>query len=205
MARWPERAGLNEPAESPGDWVLEEAGGSYPSAPSGFLLKRGQPLARTGTADTFASRPLRITAVAPKSSSTVNPTTTFSEWISGAIEQGVKPEQALAVVGLGLMRGMASTGAELPLLELDAEVEGSATVSTLKGRLEAISLAVQTGAPLTTQEVTLLLGARPGTAVVRRAGLTAQRLSRNVWQLSRSSDERSTPSVGFSDGFRRRL
>ncbi|CAK6696295.1 hypothetical protein BBFGKLBO_02021 [Synechococcus sp. CBW1107] len=148
---------------------------------------------------------MRITAVAPKSSSTVNPTTTFSEWISGAIEQGVKPEQALAVVGLGLMRGMASTGAELPLLELDAEVEGSATVSTLKGRLEAISLAVQTGAPLTTQEVTLLLGARPGTAVVRRAGLTAQRLSRNVWQLSRSSDERSTPSVGFSDGFRRRL
>lgn len=208
MARWPERAGLNEPAESPGDWVLEEAEGSYPSAPSGFLLKRGQPLARTGTADTFTARPLRINAVASKSSSTVNPaatTTTFSEWISGAIEQGVKPEQALAVVGLGLMRGMASTGAELPLLELDAEVEGTATVSNLKGRLEAISLAVQTGAPLTTQEVTLLLGARPGTAVVRRAGITAQRLSRNVWQLSRTSDERSTTSVGFSDGFRRRL
>lgn len=206
VARWPERAGLNEPAQSPGDWVLEEAEGSYPSGPSGFLLKRGRPLARTGSADTFASRPLRITAVASKSSSTVNPaTTTFSEWISGAIEQGVKPEQALAVVGLGLMRGMASTGAELPLLELDAEVEGSATVSTLKGRLEAISLAVQTGAPLTTQEVTLLLGARPGTAVVRRAGITAQRLSRNVWQLSRVNDDRSIPSVGFSDGFRRRL
>lgn len=33
--------------------------------------------------------------------------------------------------------------------------------------------------------MTLLLGARPGTAVVRRAGITAQRLSRNVWQLSR--------------------
>nr|WP_255441619.1 MULTISPECIES: hypothetical protein [unclassified Synechococcus] len=111
----------------------------------------------------------------------------------------------MAVVGLGLMRGMASTGAELPLLDLDAETEGSATVSTLKGRLEAISLAIQTGAPLTTQEVTLLLGARPGTAAVRRAGISAQRLSRNVWQLSRASDERSTPSVGFNDGFRRRL
>ncbi len=165
------------------------------------------------------SRPLRISAVASKSSSTVNTATTvnptgsvrsetqesFSEWISGAIEQGVKPEQALAVVGLGLMRGMASTGAELPLLELDAEAEGSATVSSLKGRLEAISLAVQTGAPLTTQEVTLLLGARPGTAVVRRAGITAQRLSRNVWQLSRAGEERTSASVGFSDGFRRRL
>ena len=157
--------------------------------------------------------------MASKSSSTVNSPssvkstgsvrseaqTSFSEWISGAIEQGVKPEQALAVVGLGLMRGMASTGVELPLLDLEAEAEGSATMLTLKGRLEAISLAVATGAPLTTQEVTLLLGARPGTAVVRRAGITAQRLSRNVWQLSRASDERSAPSVGFSDGFRRRL
>jgi hypothetical protein len=130
---------------------------------------------------------------------------TFSEWISGAIEQGVKPEQALAVVGLGLMRGMAGGGVDLPLLDLEGESEGSATLQSVKGRLEAISLAIQTGAPLTTQEVTLLLGARPGTAVVRRAGITAQRISRNVWQLSRASDERSGSLGGFSDGFRRRL
>jgi hypothetical protein len=145
------------------------------------------------------------TTVNPAGSVSSETQASFSEWISGAIEQGVKPEQALAVVGLGLMRGMASTGADLPLLELDAEAEGSATVSTLKGRLEAIALALQTGAPLTTQEVTLLLGARPGTTVVRRAGITAQRLSRNVWQLSHAAEERPSASVGFSDGFRRRL
>ncbi len=129
----------------------------------------------------------------------------FSEWISGAIEQGVKPEQALAVVGLGLLRGMGG-GVDLPLLDGEGDGEGSATVQALKGRLEAISLAIHTGAPLTTQEVTLLLGARPGTAVIRRAGVTAQRLSRNVWQLSRSSgDERSSSGSAFGEGFRRRL
>jgi hypothetical protein len=131
----------------------------------------------------------------------------FSEWIAGAIEQGVKPEQALAVVGLGLMRGMGSAGFDPPVLDADfVEAEGSAAVTPLKERLEAISLAIQTGAPLSTQEVTLLLGARPGRSSVRRAGVVAERISRNVWQLSRAgSDDRPAISPTFSEGFRRRL
>ncbi len=129
----------------------------------------------------------------------------FSDWIAGAIEQGVKPEQALAVVGLGLMRGMGNAGFDLPLLDQEGDTDGSAGVAALKARLEAINLAIQTGAPLSTQEVTLLLGARPGTTQVRRAGVSATRISRNVWQLSRASGEERTPAPGFSEGFRRRL
>jgi hypothetical protein len=50
------------------------------------------------------------------------------------------------------------------------------------------------------------MGARPGAPLVERGGLTARRLARNVWKLSRSSDEdRSDRGLAFSDGFRRRL
>ncbi len=146
----------------------------------------------------MASTPTRSAAAVAQPSDG----TSFSEWISGAIEQGVKPEQALAVVGLGLMRGMGSGAVDLPLFE--GEMEGEANVQVLKNRLETISLAIDTGAPLSTQEVTQLLGARPGTAVVRRAGVTARRLSRNVWQLSRSSETERT-AAGYNEGFRRRL
>jgi hypothetical protein len=131
----------------------------------------------------------------------------FAEWIAGAIEQGVKPEQALAVVGLGLMRGMSNGEFELPLLDNGPDADGDgAELVRLKERLDAIALAIKTGAPLTTGEVALLLGARPGSAVVRRAGVVAERISRNVWQLSRSSsDERSAVTPMFNEGFRRRL
>ena len=64
-------------------------------------------------------------------------------------------------------------------------------------------LALDTGAPLSTAEVTLLLGARPGAPVVQRGGLRARRLSRNVWKLSRAAEEGERG--GFSEGFRRRL
>ena len=66
-----------------------------------------------------------------------------------------------------------------------------------------MQLALDTGAPLSTAEVSLLLGARPGSSVVQRGGLRARRLSRNVWKLSRAAEE--TERGGFSEGFRRRL
>jgi hypothetical protein len=131
----------------------------------------------------------------------------FSDWITGAIDQGVKPEQALAVVGLGLMRGMGGADYGLPLFDSEtSSQDGPIPVQAIKARLESIALAIETGAPLSTQEVTLLIGARPGNAKVRRAGVVAERIGRNVWQLRRSrGDERETATPVFSEGFRRRL
>jgi hypothetical protein len=87
------------------------------------------------------------------------------------------------------------------------EDSGRPDLQALRQRLEVIQLAVQTGAPLSTAEVTQLLGARPGAEVVERGGLCARRLGRNVWKLSRSSEAREASGgvVQFSEGFRRRL
>jgi hypothetical protein len=117
-------------------------------------------------------------------------------WISEAVEQGVKPEQALAFIGLGLMQRLSDSAQERPWLWNEEEDGGSADLAALKQRLELTQLAIQTGAPLSTAEVSQLLGARPGAPVVERGGLTARRISRNVWKLSRSSDEPNRASRG---------
>jgi hypothetical protein len=124
-----------------------------------------------------------------------------AEWMAEAAAQGVKPEQALALIGLGLMQKMAASGHDMPWVWSEAEDGGHADLAVLRQRLELTQLALQTGAPLSTAEVTQLLGARPGAAVVERGGLKARRLSRNVWKLSRLDD-----AAGRSDdAFRRRF
>jgi hypothetical protein len=109
-------------------------------------------------------------------------------------------------VGMGLMQKMAASG-ELPWIWSDAEDGGNCDVAALRQRLELTQLALQTGAPLSTAEVTYLMGARPGSAEVERGGLRARRVSRNVWKLSeaRSSERRGevTPFGSFNDGRRR--
>jgi hypothetical protein len=128
------------------------------------------------------------------------------DWMAQAVQQGLKPEQALACIGLGLMGKLTDGGKDLPWIWNEEDDGGSFDGTSLRQRLELVQLALQTGAPLSTAEVTHLMGARPGAAVVQRGGLTARRLSRNVWKLSRSnedSEKASTPS--FSEGFRRRL
>jgi len=132
---------------------------------------------------------------------TEQPPASAAEWMAEAAAQGIKPEQALALIGLGLMQNMAAAGQDLPWVWSDVDDGGSADLAGLRQRLELTQLALQTGAPLSTAEVTQLLGARPGASTVERAGLRARRLGRNVWKLSRLGDETS----GFSDGFRRRL
>ena len=119
----------------------------------------------------------------------------------------MKPEQALALVGMGLMQKMAANG-ELPWMWSEAEDGGSCDVGALRQRLELTELALSTGAPLSTAEVTYLMGARPGAARVERGGLRARRLNRNVWKLSRAEGgaERSgevTSFGNFNDGRRR--
>jgi hypothetical protein len=127
------------------------------------------------------------------------------EWMAQAAEQGIKPEQALAFIGLGLMRKMAAGGQDLPWIWNEEEDGGQADLVALRQRLELVQLAVQTGAPLSTVEVAQLLGVRPGSAVIERGGLVARRLSRNVWKLSRAAESSERPASGFNDGFRRRL
>lgn len=126
---------------------------------------------------------------------------TMPDWIAAASAQGVKPEQALALIGLGLMQKMAAAGEEIAWAWNEPEDGGTADLISLRQRLEMVNLALQTGAPLSTAEVSALLGARPGSAVVERGGLRARRLSRNVWKLSRLE----STSASFNDGFRRRL
>lgn len=136
-----------------------------------------------------------------------------SRWISQGIDQGVKPDQALAFIGLGLMRRMLGAGVDPAWVWSEAaessSTQGSADLSQLRQRLELTRLAIDTGAPLNTAEVTQLMGARPGGSVVERGGLRARRLSRNVWQLSRCGDDGQRTSGGGSGGyqesFRRRL
>jgi len=130
---------------------------------------------------------------------------TLPDWMAQAVEQGVKPEQALAFIGLGLMGKLAEGSGERPWVWSEEEDAGSIDLAALRQRLELVQLALQTGAPLSTVEVTQLLGARPGAPTVQRGGLTARRLGRNVWKLSRSSEEADRPGVSFSEGFRRRL
>jgi hypothetical protein len=116
-------------------------------------------------------------------------------------------EQTMALVGMGLMQKMAASG-ELPWIWNEAEDGGRCDVAALRQRLELTSLALQTGAPLSTAEVTYLLGARPGGADVERGGLRARRISRNVWKLSEGKGASAgarevTPFNRFNDGRRR--
>jgi hypothetical protein len=128
--------------------------------------------------------------------------TAMADWLAQATAQGIKPEQALALIGLGLMRNIGGgAGSESTWMWSEGEDGGSADLAALRQRLELTELALKTGAPLSTAEVTVLLGARPGGAVVERGGLRARRLSRNVWKLSKADEGGSS----FQDGFRRRL
>lgn len=118
-------------------------------------------------------------------------------------DQEVRPEQALALVGMGLLHRMAANG-ELPWSWTDSEDGGSCDPAALRNRLELTDLALKTGAPLSTAEVTYLMGARPASALVERGGLKARRVSRNVWKLSQGSGNSDTNGFsGFNDGRRR--
>ena len=111
----------------------------------------------------------------------------------------VNADQALGMVSFGLMQRLAQEGhVDLPWLESPANADAD-QLRQLRQRLELTHLAIETGAPLTTADVSLLLGAKPGTERVERGGLVAKRISRNVWRLSKKDDSERY------DGFRRRL
>jgi hypothetical protein len=81
----------------------------------------------------------------------------------------------------------------LPTVPAAASAE-SADGADLLRRMEAADRALVTGFPLSTTEVSWILGARPGGPVVVRGGLRADRLARNVWRLSAASPESADPA-----------
>ena len=100
----------------------------------------------------------------------------------------INPEQALGLVSLGLMQKLSDKGiTDLNWLKEDQKCD----LYELRQRLELTSLAIETGAPLSTSEVSKLLGVRPGASKVERGGLIAKKISRNVWKLIKAGQESS--------------
>ena len=98
----------------------------------------------------------------------------------------INPEQALGLVSLGLMQKLSDKGIDnMNWLKEDEKCD----THELRQRLELTSLAIETGAPLSTAEVSKLLGVRSGSSKVERGGLIAKKVSRNVWRLIKSSQE----------------
>tara|TARA_B100000700_G_scaffold113218_1_gene127299 strand:+ start:2671 stop:3048 length:378 start_codon:yes stop_codon:yes gene_type:complete len=107
-----------------------------------------------------------------------------------ALSTELKAEQALGLIGVGLMKKMSREG--LSGLDWSTEINsGKTDLISLRQRLEIIGMAIETGAPLTTSEIAQLLGAKPGASKIERGGLLAKRISRNVWKLSKADEESS--------------
>ena len=100
----------------------------------------------------------------------------------------LKAEQTLGLIGLGLMQKMSREG--VSGWDWASENNGEkADLVALRQRLEMTALAIETGAPLSTSEVTQLLGSRPGSSRTERGGLIARRISRNVWKLYKAEKD----------------
>jgi hypothetical protein len=112
-----------------------------------------------------------------------------------ALGRGLSTVAALEAVGMG-RRATAlveSDGAALagpmesdgPQPEGPMESDGAdgERLILLRRRLAALRDALELGAPLSTAEAALLLGARPGGAEVVRGRIRAVRLRRNLWTL----------------------
>ena len=99
------------------------------------------------------------------------------------------PDQTLGLVSLSLMQKLSQKDPSLSwLIEENKELK---TLQNLRDRLELIDLAIKTSAPISTAEVTFLMGAKPGKSKVERGGLLAIKISRNVWKIAKNSNENS--------------
>ena len=102
---------------------------------------------------------------------------------SSASENELSPDQTLGLVSLSLMQKLSQKDPSFSWLE---EIKpDQLNLKNLRDRLELTELAIKTGAPLTTSEVTILMGAKPGKSKIERGGLLAIKVARNVWKLSK--------------------
>jgi hypothetical protein len=101
-----------------------------------------------------------------------------------ALGRGLSTVAALEAVG---MRGRVTTLVESDGSALAGPMESDGAdgerLILLRRRLAALRDALELGAPLSTAEAALLLGARPGGAEVVRGRIRAVRLRRNLWTL----------------------
>ncbi len=96
-------------------------------------------------------------------------------------------EKTLGLVSLSLMQKLSQKDPTFSWL-IDENNE-SKNLNNLRHRLELTELALKTGAPLSTSEVSILMGAKPGKSKVERGGLLATKISRNVWKITKLNDE----------------
>ena len=96
-------------------------------------------------------------------------------------------DQSIGLVSLSLMQKLSQKDPTFSWL-MDDNSE-SKNLNNLRNRLELTELAIKTGAPLSTSEVSILMGAKPGKSRVERGGILATKISRNVWRISKLNDE----------------
>ena len=104
---------------------------------------------------------------------------------SSSSENELSPDQTLGLVSLSLMQKLSQKDPSFSWL-VDTKPD-QINLKKLRDRLELIELAINTGAPLTTSEVSILMGAKPGKSKIERGGLLATKIVRNVWKLSKLS------------------
>ena len=96
-------------------------------------------------------------------------------------------DKTLGLVSLSLMQKLSQKDPTFSwLMNEDSERKN---LNNLRDRLELTELAIKTGAPLSTSEVSILMGAKPGKSKVERGGLLAIKISRNVWKITKLNDE----------------
>ena len=108
---------------------------------------------------------------------------------SSTAENELSPDQTLGLVSLSLMQKLSQKDPSFSWLVDDRS--DKASLKNLRDRLELTELAIRTGAPLSTSEISLLLGAKPGKSKIERGGLLATKISRNIWKLSKLNNENS--------------
>ena len=104
---------------------------------------------------------------------------------STSSENELSTDQTLGLVSLSLMQKLSQKDPSFSWL-VDTKPD-QINLKKLRDRLELIELAINTGAPLTTSEVSILMGAKPGKSKIERGGLLAAKIARNVWKLSKLS------------------
>ena len=99
----------------------------------------------------------------------------------------LSPDQTLGLVSLTLMQKLSQKDPSFSwLIDDNKELRN---MKNFRNRLELINLAIKTGAPISTAEVSFLMGAKPGKSRVERGGLIAIKVSRNVWRIAKNSSE----------------
>ena len=106
---------------------------------------------------------------------------------SSSEKRELSPDQTLGLVSLTLMQKLSQKDPSFSWLIDDNK--DFRNMKNLRNRLELIDLAIKTGAPISTAEVSFLMGAKPGKSRVERGGLIAIKVSRNVWRIAKKSSE----------------